>query len=879
MKRFILFSLLGAAALSASADYSINFPAGTKQTATNPARYLNGVNFGAASLSTQYLNVGQTPGGDLYLDRTSQAVVLIAGKKTAIEVDWAGNWMNSYAYIDWGNDGEFNVQVADDNTIVKPTDIISYSNFDGLNSAGAEAVNPVNGQKGNTVVLPDFVAETKPGTYRFRVKIDYNNVDPGGAIVLDDAGALNPQKGILYGGTIADATIVVIEPFGNVSQLNLVSDHGALQASYNEVDGTVTVSCAEEDGYFLDGIDVTHTFDLPEGVSLADPVIGAAVTFSANGSEVVIPADALTAGATLTAKFIDEAQKSGVWDYPSTMTGEKAANEGITAITVNDSMMGINAATRHYFLDRAFNVAAGSPLKLSCAYNGPATKFTLYVDADQTGEFSKPLATAETLAKMGEVKLPASMKAAVYRARVVAEGDCEVDFLINIYNQQINYRPYALNGLILDGSAKPMKETYPAFQAISLTVKPALEGFSTDTVIVRHGQNLNAAEYISGNRQWTDEVLQIDANGKVVIPATMINGDIAVYALFGQQENSEWVKIWGDEFSGNTMDSKRWVTQGWRGSVWNRFCSMTPNGHKLVNVFDDGYYNSYCFKMPEDIKKSEQNVDMISGAINSSGRFTMTYGRIEARAKTRKHTGNFPAFWMMPSGSTLSGSLNKWPNNGEIDIWESINAQDAVHTTIHSGWTYWRSNGWPQPSQQSPASTKQTGANMDLWHVFALEWDENELRFFVDGEQVFTYKNMHYSEPGSQYYLEDVCWPFNKPFYVIVNQSVGNGSWAAGPDMNFEYLTQFDYVRAYQKKGGVYTNASGNNGDDPNFYVPATNDPFKSSIEDITIDDDDMADGPAALYDLAGRRVTSSAPAAGLYIERQGSKAQKIIIR
>lgn len=871
MKRFVLLSLLGAAALTASADYALNFPEGTLQFATPPPRYLSGVTFGSASLPEQYLNVGQNPGGDLYLDKTSQAIVLMAGQKVAIAVDWAGNWMNSYAYIDWGNNGEFNVEMGEDNMPVKPTDIVSYSNYQGLNSAGDEAVNPTSGQKGNTVYLPDFVAENKPGTYRFRVKIDYNNVDPGGNVVYASEGVIDTQKGIVYGGTIADATIVVIEPFANVSQLNLVSDHGQLSASYNEVEGTVTITCAADEGYFLDAVAVTHNIELPAGVALADAALGAPTSFSAASGEVTIPAAALTAGATITAKFIDSAQMSGIWEYPTTMTGEKAANEGITALTVNDAMMGINATTRHFFLDRAFNVLAGQPLKLSCAYSGPATKFSLYVDADQSGEFTTPLATAETPAKMGEVKLPASMKAGVYRARLLAEGDCEVDFLLNIYNSKISYRPYALNGIILDGSAKPMLETYPALQAISLTVKPALEGFATDTVIVRHGQNLDKAEFIQGNRQWTDDVLSIDANGKVVIPAELVNGDIAVYALFGQQENSEWIKIWGDEFSGTAMDSKRWVTQGWRGSVWNRFCSLTPAGHKLVNVFDDGYYNSYCFKTPEDVKAAEKNIEMISGAINSSGKFTMTYGRIEARAKCRKHTGNFPAFWMMPSGSTLPSSLNKWPNNGEIDIWESINAQDAAHTTVHSGWTYWRSAGWPAPSKNSPASTRQTSANMDLWHVFALEWDEEALRFYLDGNLVFTYANDHYSEPNSDYYLADVCWPFNKPFYVIVNQSVGNGSWAANPDVNFEYLTQFDYVRVYKKKGDKYmTNTSKDNGDDPNFYREI------GAEEDSIVSVDAEAVTPT-YYDLNGRRIAAPM-AGGIYIRKCGSKVDKIIL-
>lgn len=879
MKRFIFLSLLGVAALTASADYAVNFPAGTKQTKTSPARYLEAVTFVSGNLPSQTLTVGQEAGEDLYIDCTNKAIILLPGKNVAVDYVTGGNWMNSYLWIDWSNDGAFNIKTDADGNITDPQDLISYSHYNGVNSLGEEAVDPNrNGAVGNTILLPDFTATAKPGTYRARFIIDYNSVDPGGNT--------NEPTIADRGGSIADAYLVVTEPFTGVNQLDITSEHGQIQASYNEIEGTVTLVCTEDEGYHFVNVEVANKFNLPEGLELADKIVGAANRYAAENGEVTIPASTLVPGAVIVAKYKSDEELGGTKEYPTTLSGEKANNEGILSITLNYSMLGVNSATRHCFIDKALNVLKGQPLRFSCAYTGSAKSFSLYIDTDQKGEFTTPVATAETLAKMGEINLPETLGNGIYRARVLAEGDCEVDFLINVHNSTVDYRPFALNGIILDGSGSPMLETYPALDPIALTVKPSLPGFHTDIIIVRHGQNIYGDEFIAGNRQWADEELEIDSDGKVVIPADIVNGDLAVYALFSEEDNSEWTKIWGDEFSGKTMDSNRWITQGWRGSVWNRFVSMTTAGHKLVNKFDDGYYNSYCIKMPEDLKQAEKNNNgttnnMISGAINSMGKFAMTYGYIECRAKTRKHTGNFPAFWMMPTGSNLPANLNVWPANGEIDIWESINAENASHSTVHSGWTGWKQYlHWPVgPQTGSPANSRSTSANMDLFHVFALEWDEEGLYFYLDGKKVFTYPNKHYSEPDSEYYIADVCWPFNKPFYVIVNQSVGNGSWAANPDVNFEYITNFDYVRAYQKKGGKYTSALKGNGDDPNFYAPATNDPFADAgIEEIRVADTFDEDAPVVIYDLAGRRVT--APSAnGVYIVRQGSKSQKIVIR
>ena len=313
------------------------------------------------------------------------------------------------------------------------------------------------------------------------------------------------------------------------------------------------------------------------------------------------------------------------------------------------------------------------------------------------------------------------------------------------------------------------------------------------------------------------------------------------------------------------------------GATWNR---LVAQGDEIpyVNIVADGRYNSYCIGTPDEFKDTE-NQNMISGAINSQGLFHLTYGKVEARIKTRRHTGNFPAFWMMPMDNSKG-----WPKDGEIDIWEQIDDTHMAHHTIHSGWSGWNNYcHYPvAPKQYSPANSGNEYMDQDLWHVYAIEWDAEEIRWYVDGVKRFSYANMHYSEsddPESPY-TEEITWPFYKDFYIILNQSVGNGAWAAWCDPEFTYLTEFDYVRVYKKKGDdVYTTKLDDNGDDPNFYVPAKDQ--GTSITDITMDSmEGLNDNtPATYYDLHGRRTQAGAMTPGVYIEKRGEHARKVLIK
>lgn len=267
----------------------------------------------------------------------------------------------------------------------------------------------------------------------------------------------------------------------------------------------------------------------------------------------------------------------------------------------------------------------------------------------------------------------------------------------------------------------------------------------------------------------------IDENSGFVCDFTLVVGkDPEAYQL-----------VWSDEFDGDALDTGKWrITP--RGTVnWNRYASAKPE-----NLFvQDGCLVLRGMKDDADgatYPGQESNGKYSAAAVQTDRTYSFCYGKIEGRMKTLPHTGNFPAFWMMPLESKYGG----WPNSGEIDIMEQIDAQNTAWFTVHSKW---RSAGNNTPN---PSLTKW--CDFTQWHVFGLEWTEDRLTWYQDGVAAGSYVR----PAGNQAALDGGAWPFDQPFYIILNQSMGPG-WPAKPDPAFTYELQVDWVRVYQKGGAT----------------------------------------------------------------------------
>jgi beta-glucanase (GH16 family) len=326
---------------------------------------------------------------------------------------------------------------------------------------------------------------------------------------------------------------------------------------------------------------------------------------------------------------------------------------------------------------------------------------------------------------------------------------------------------------------------------------------------IKHG----ADEYIFTNMQKGAYATEI------TIPADKVDGDITItgeWVRDAETKNAQLLSF-SEEFDGTGEPTSQWWKRTERqGATWNRWCSNSP----LVVYQQDGAL--HCRAIPNPDRNSD-NVPMITGGVKTQGKFDFQWGRVEARIKTIPHRGTFPAFWMMPADNSKG-----WPNAGEIDIWETIDNGDVAYGTVHTNWTYNLNKGGN--------GGNMGGIDYSLWHVYAVEWNATSITWYVDGQKMWTY-----NKSTDQNALNNGQWPFDAPFYIILNQSVGNGSWAAPADESFTYETLFDWVRVYQK-------------------------PEYTGIEDVLNEEEQVsANSSNTVYDLQGRMV-QEAKVGGLYI-------------
>ncbi len=464
-----------------------------------------------------------------------------------------------------------------------------------------------------------------------------------------------------------------------------------------------------------------------------------------------------------------------------------------------------------------------------------------------------------------QFKIPAGLPKGKYRARVKIDWDCTdpagrygskydanfidknggyvVDFNFNVVDEYptVKLDVQTTNGSIVGANNTGMPETHLLGSPISVMAFGAADNYNATEIVVRHGKNLDGEAVVDGKTQWKEESVEL-TNGACTIPAEMVDGDVRLSATF-EDAGAEYKLAFGDEF--NTADftqpnETHWSRSGWAHPTWKRFTAQTKAGQEKTGWIEDGKLVLRCVKNEFADEKRGDNgnkLEMISGAIESANKVTFTYGKVEGRLKTTAHSGNFPAFWMMPNESTYGG----WPSSGEIDIFEQINNENTSYHTIHSHWANGAADGGLGNSgkpQKSGTSATTTGE----YHVYGLEWTEDILKWFVDGKQVFSY-----AKSTTQDDLDKLQWPFDKPFYLILNQSVGNGGWASNPDLNFTYETKFDWVRVYQKANGDLTginNASATSSFD--FYVSAGKVRLVAAKQTL-----------ATIYDLSGRKVFS----------------------
>jgi beta-glucanase (GH16 family) len=250
--------------------------------------------------------------------------------------------------------------------------------------------------------------------------------------------------------------------------------------------------------------------------------------------------------------------------------------------------------------------------------------------------------------------------------------------------------------------------------------------------------------------------------------SNVVSGASSVSALA-----STWELVFTDDFNtSGSFDATKWTYSPRFQPAWAKYLTSSPayasqNGTDLVLKMDNAVI-------------AGDNVPYHSGGIQSSTKFNFLYGKVEARAKFKQGQGSWPAIWMMPE---VPVSYGDWPNSGEIDIMEHVNYENVVHQTIHSG-TATDANG-------GSTATKASAYNTADYNIYGMVWSPDAIQFYVNNVLQYTYSRAANATSAQ--------WPFNKPFYLILNQSGGAGWPGAITNADLPFNMNVDWIRVYKE--------------------------------------------------------------------------------
>lgn len=248
--------------------------------------------------------------------------------------------------------------------------------------------------------------------------------------------------------------------------------------------------------------------------------------------------------------------------------------------------------------------------------------------------------------------------------------------------------------------------------------------------------------------------------------------------------NSSWNLVWSDEFDYTGLpNSQKWGYDVGGGGYGNNELEYYTDGRIENASVANGVLTITARK------ESFGGNDYTSARMVTKNKGDWLYGRIEVAAKLPYGRGLWPAIWMLPTDWEYGG----WPASGEIDLMENVGYDpDWVHFNIHTE-AYNHTIGTNKGDKATLTDLHEN------FHVYALEWFEDHMDFYLDDQKVFTFVN-----EGTGY---DV-WPFDKRFHLILNVAVG-GDWGGVQgidDSAFPSSMIVDYVRVYeQNAAGPFT--------------------------------------------------------------------------
>lgn len=275
----------------------------------------------------------------------------------------------------------------------------------------------------------------------------------------------------------------------------------------------------------------------------------------------------------------------------------------------------------------------------------------------------------------------------------------------------------------------------------------------------------------------------IRSGSQAVLVAACALMAVPAQAEFGVPDGYQLV--WSDEFEiDGPPDTTRWTYDvarnrlGWYNNELQYYSANRPENARVEGgrlVIQAQRESPDAARLPDS-----GGQEFTSARLVSRGLAQWTYGFFEASVRVPCGRGTWPAVWLLPDAEVA------WPAGGEIDILEHVGHNPGVvHGTVHTT-SYNHTRGTER------GGSRRIPDACDSFHRYQVHWTAEAIIFGVDDVSYYTFANDGRGDPET--------WPFDQPFYAIVNLAVG-GDWggAEGVDRRaFPQTLEVDYVRVFQ---------------------------------------------------------------------------------
>lgn len=229
--------------------------------------------------------------------------------------------------------------------------------------------------------------------------------------------------------------------------------------------------------------------------------------------------------------------------------------------------------------------------------------------------------------------------------------------------------------------------------------------------------------------------------------------------------------VWEENFDGDSLNEANWNFD--EGDGCPNLCGWGNNERQIYtqknHTVDDGMLT---------ITAKLENRKYTSTRITTKGKKEFQYGKMEVRAKLPIGKGLWPAFWMLGSNMDEVG----WPLCGEIDILEYVGREpETIFTTLHTA----DSHGNSKNTKKDKIPGIEEG-----FHIYGIDWSKDKIDFYIDDKLFYTFQPENKTVE---------VWPFDQPFYFLVNMAVGGHF--GGQEIDDSVFPQefvIDYIRVYQ---------------------------------------------------------------------------------